>query len=91
MAMNKAHSHLMQNPDEKTRTTMGERPSALASPQGVKWVKSTPKSMREEAANLVRAAKAIDDELNYWLNRMKPGCRTDEYPKGKLVWVHALI
>ena len=81
--MNKAHSYLMQNPDEKTRSFQGPRPDALASPQGVRHVKSTPKQLREYAARIAREASSIDAEIAYWTLRMQPGRRTDQYLMGE--------
>ena len=81
--MNKAHSYLMQNPDEKTRTFMGARPAALASPQGVRHVKSHPKQMRDNATRIAREASSIDAEIAYWTRRMQPSRRTDECLMGE--------
>ena len=83
LAMNKAHSHLKIHPEEKTRTMMGERPPALAPPQGVRWVKSQGKAMREHTTRKFREAQAIVQEIDHWEPRMKPGPRTDEYSKGQ--------
>ena len=81
--MNKAHSYLIQNPDEKTRLFRGPRPAALASPQGVRHVKSHPKQMRDNATKIAREASSIDAEIEYWRHRMQPGRRTDEYLMGE--------
>lgn len=81
--MNKAHSYLIQNPDEKTRLFRGPRPAALASPQGVRHVKSHPKLLRDDAARIVREASSIHAEMAYWSRKMQPGRRTDEYLMGE--------
>ena len=81
--MNKAHSYLMQNPDAKTRSLEGPRPSTQVRPQGVRHVTSDPKQMRENAKKIARDASRILAEIYYWMHRMQPGGRTDAYLMGE--------